>query len=175
MFAVFKTGGKQYKAVKNDVLKLEKVEGEKGSVIIFDQILAYGDDKGKMTLGTPLVKDIKISAEVIGQGKDDKVIVFKKKRRHNYRRKRGHRQQTTWVRINDIGSNPSTALSAPEKKESVKKEAKPEAKKEAPKAQKKTEATKSATTKTKASAKKTEAKKATAKKSTAKKTTTKKK
>lgn len=137
MFAVIKTGGKQYKVAKDDVLKIEKVDGEVGSVIVFDQVLAVTDEKGKSTIGTPVVKNMTVSAEVLDQKKDDKVLIFKKKRRHNYRRKIGHRQQVAWVRIQDIaeGLTPSEvkkrapAKKAAAKKDEAKAEDKPEAKK----------------------------------------------
>ena len=119
MFAVIKTGGKQYKVTKGDAIKVEKLEGEAGSTIVFDEVLAYGDDNGKVTVGEPLVKDIKVSAEIIEQKKDKKVIIFKKKRRHNYRRKLGHRQQVAWIRIADIGkdvkASPAAKKAAPKK------------------------------------------------------------
>lgn len=152
MFAVIKTGGKQYKVAKNDVIKVEKLvaggrnspKAEKGAVVVFDQILAVGEG-AKVTLGSPLVKNMKVSAEVINQGKDDKVIIFKKKRRQNYRRKNGHRQELMWLRIQDIGEG-LTAKAAP---------AQVEKKKAAPKAEAASEAE---------APKKPAAKKATAKK-----------
>lgn len=98
MFAVISTGGKQYKVANGDVLSLEKLSGETGDVVEFDHVLMQGDK-----IGTPEVKGAKVKAEVIEQTKGDKVIVFKKKRRHNYRRKKGHRQELTLVRITDIG------------------------------------------------------------------------
>ncbi len=121
MFAVIKTGGKQYKVAKNDVIKIEKVEGETGSVVVFDQVLTVTDEKGKTTIGTPVVKGMTVSAEVLDQVKDDKVIIFKKQRRQNYRRKIGHRQQVSWIRIQDIaeGLAPKAAkkATAPKKAE----------------------------------------------------------
>lgn len=101
MYAVFKSGGKQYKVAENDVVKLEKLAGEKGEVIQLSEVLALGTEKG-ITIGSPLVEGAVISAEVLGQDKTDKVLIFKKKRRHNYRRKRGHRQQVTVLRILDV-------------------------------------------------------------------------
>lgn len=97
MYAVIKTGGKQYRVTTGDVLKLEKLEGQTGETIKFDQVLAVGDK-----IGTPTVKGASVSAEILDQKKDTKVLVFKKKRRQNYRRKKGHRQQVTIVRIKDI-------------------------------------------------------------------------
>ena len=101
MFAVIKTGGKQYKVASGDVLKVEKLPGEAGAAIQFDEVLMVSDG-GKSTVGTPLVKGATVAAEVIAQDRLDKVIIFKKKRRQNYRRKNGHRQQVTVLRITGI-------------------------------------------------------------------------
>lgn len=114
MFAVVKTGGKQYKVAKNDVIKVEKLEAEAGAVIILDQVLAVGDEKS-LTLGSPLVANVAVSAEVLEQKKDAKVIIFKKRRRHNYRRKKGHRQNVTILRVQEIGEG-LKAKAAPAKK-----------------------------------------------------------
>lgn len=97
MYAVIKTGGKQYKVESGDVLKLEKIAAEEGKEVIFNEVLALGD-----TVGTPLVDGASVKALVLKQAKDAKVIVFKKKRRQNYRRKNGHRQQITLVKITDV-------------------------------------------------------------------------
>jgi large subunit ribosomal protein L21 len=99
MFAVIKTGGKQYRVVSGDVIKVEKLEGEAGSTITFDQVLMAGD-----VIGTPLVAGAAVSAEVIAQDRGPKVIIFKKKRRQNYRRKNGHRQDLTVLRITEISA-----------------------------------------------------------------------
>jgi large subunit ribosomal protein L21 len=99
MFAVIKTGGKQYRVVSGDVIKVEKLEGEAGATIALDQVLMLGD-----TIGTPLVAGATVSAEVIAQDRGPKVIIFKKKRRQNYRRKNGHRQDLTVLRITDISA-----------------------------------------------------------------------
>lgn len=149
MFAVIKTGGKQYKVAKNDVIKVEKLtaggrnsaKAEAGSVVVFDEILAVGEG-AKVTLGNPLVKNMKVSAEVINQGNDEKVIIFKKRRRQNYRRKNGHKQQLIWLRIQDIAegltAKKASAKPAAEKKAAPKAEAakeetkKPAAAKKAP-------------------------------------------
>ena len=101
MFAVIKTGGKQYKVASGDVLKVEKLPGEAGAAIQFDEVLMVSDG-GKSTVGTPLVKGATVAAEVIAQDRLDKVIIFKKKRRQNYRRKNGHRQHVTVLRITGI-------------------------------------------------------------------------
>ena len=97
MFAVVKTGGKQYRVASGDVIKVEKLEAEAGATIALDQVLMVGD-----TIGTPLVAGATVSAEVIAQDRGPKVIIFKKKRRQNYRRKNGHRQDLTVLRITDI-------------------------------------------------------------------------
>ena len=94
MYAVIKTGGKQYKVAAGDVLKVEKISGNEGSEVVFNEVLALGDNVGK-----PLVSGASVKATIIKQAKDDKVIVFKKKRRQNYRRKNGHRQNITIVKI----------------------------------------------------------------------------
>lgn len=97
MYAVIKTGGKQYKVAKNNVVKVEKLEGEAGTQVTFDNVLML-DDK----VGNPTIKGAKVTAEILEQGKDDKVIIFKKKRRQGYRRKNGHRQNVSVVRIKEI-------------------------------------------------------------------------
>lgn len=97
MYAVIKTGGKQYKVASGDILKLEKVAGEEGKEVVFNEVLALGE-----TFGTPLVAGASVKATVLKQAKDKKIIVFKKKRRQNYRRKNGHRQNITLVKITDI-------------------------------------------------------------------------
>lgn len=165
MYAVIKTGGKQYKVAENDVIKIEKLDGEVGKNVKLDQVLAIGSDKG-VEVGEPTIKGAVVSAEVLEQKKDDKILIFKKKRRQNYRRKNGHRQQITVLRILDVSGKGEIKKAAPKKAE-VKKEApkKAEAKKEAPK---KTE-TKKEPAKKAAPKKETAAKKPAAKTTTAKK------
>ena len=97
MYAVIKTGGKQYKVAAGDVVKIEKIAGEEGKEVIFNEVLALGE-----TIGTPFVSGASVKATVLKQAKDAKVIIFKKKRRQNYRRKNGHRQQITLVKITDV-------------------------------------------------------------------------
>jgi large subunit ribosomal protein L21 len=99
MFAVIKTGGKQYRVVPGDVIKVERLEVEAGSTIALDQVLMVGE-----TIGTPLVQGASVAAEVIAQDRGPKIIVFKKKRRQNYRRKNGHRQDITVLRITEISA-----------------------------------------------------------------------
>lgn len=100
MFAVIQTGGKQYKVASNDTLLVEKLAGKAGDVIQLD-VVAIGKDK-QVSLGAPLVQGAKVTAEIIGDEKGDKVLVFKKKRRQNYRRTNGHRQQYTRLFITGI-------------------------------------------------------------------------
>lgn len=97
MYAVIKTGGKQYNVTTGDVVKIEKIAGEEGKEVVFNEVLALDS-----TIGTPLVAGASVKALVVKQARDKKVIVFKKKRRQNYRRKNGHRQNITIVKITDI-------------------------------------------------------------------------
>ena len=101
MYAVIKTGGKQYKVQKDDVIRVEKLDAEAGKSITLDQVLMVNDGK-KSTIGAPVVAGAKVTAEVLEQTRGEKVIVFKKKRRQNYRRKKGHRQDLTVLKIKDI-------------------------------------------------------------------------
>ncbi len=101
MFAVIRTGGKQYKVANGDVIKVEKLAGEAGATITLDEVLMVSDG-GKSTIGTPVVAGATVSAEVIAQDRGPKIIVFKKKRRQNYRRKNGHRQDLTVLKITGI-------------------------------------------------------------------------
>lgn len=101
MYAIVKTGGKQYRVEKGATLVVEKIDAAKGDKVSLDEVLMIGDDK-KTTVGTPLVKGASVNAEIVSQFKDEKVIVFKKKRRQNYRRKNGHRQRLTEIKITDI-------------------------------------------------------------------------
>jgi len=108
MFAVIKTGGKQYRVAADDVLKVEKVAGNPGDIIEFGEVLVVGGDTP--TLGTPTIAGATVAGEVLEQGRGPKVIAFKKRRRKNSRRKRGHRQEFTLVRITEIltdGKKPS--------------------------------------------------------------------
>ena len=100
MYAVIKTGGKQYRVAANDTLEVEKIAGEAGATVEFTEVLMLGGDSPK--IGAPLVSGAKVTAEVLKQGRGDKVIAFKKRRRKNSRRKRGHRQELTTVKIKDI-------------------------------------------------------------------------
>lgn len=101
MYAVIRTGGKQYRVAPNDILEIEKVPGAVGETIELSDVLLVGDE-GEIKVGAPTVEGAAVAAEVIEQGRSDKIIVFKKKRRHNYRRKKGHRQELTIIRIVEI-------------------------------------------------------------------------
>ena len=102
MFAVIRTGGKQYKVAKDDVLDVEKLDGEAGARVTFAEILMLGGDAPKH--GAPLVKGASVAAEIVGQKRGEKVVAFKKKRRKNTHRKRGHRQSLTTVKITGISA-----------------------------------------------------------------------
>ena len=101
MFAVIRTGGKQYKVAKDDVIAVEKLAGEAGKSVEIKDVLMLSDG-GKVELGSPTLAGAKVKAEVVKQFRDDKVIVFKKRRRKNYRRKKGHRQELTMLKITAI-------------------------------------------------------------------------
>ena len=101
MFAVIKTGGKQYTVHENDVLWVEKLDVEPGASIHLDEVLMIGDGKN-VTVGTPTIAGATVQATIVEQMRDRKVIIFKKKRRHNYRRKKGHRQNLTVLKIGKI-------------------------------------------------------------------------
>ena len=108
MFAVFKTGGKQYRVAAEDVLKVDKVKGAPGEIVEFGEVLVVGGDS--VTLGAPTVAGATVAAEVLDQARGPKIIASKKRRRKNSRRKRDHRQEFTLVRITEIltdGKKPS--------------------------------------------------------------------
>ncbi len=157
MFAVIKTGGKQYKVAPNDILRIEKIEGEPGDSVELGAVLAVGGESG-VTLGAPWVEGAMVAAEVIEQTRADKIIVFKKKRRKNHRRRNGHRQHETVLRVTEILTDGKKPGKAPRKA----------AAKTAP-APVKAEAAEKAPAAKKAPAKKAPAKKAAAKKAPAKK------
>jgi large subunit ribosomal protein L21 len=102
MFAIFETGGKQYKAEVGKKLLIEKLDAESGSVVNLENLMLLSNDKGEVKVGSPTIAGASIKAEIISQTKADKVIVFKKKRRHNYRRKNGHRQKLSFILIKEI-------------------------------------------------------------------------
>jgi large subunit ribosomal protein L21 len=108
MFAVIRTGGKQYRVAAEDVIKVEKVKGNPGEIVQFGDVLVVGGDS--ITLGQPTIAGASVAAEVLEQGRGPKIIAFKKRRRKNSRRKRGHRQEFTLVRVTEIltdGAKPS--------------------------------------------------------------------
>ena len=118
MFAVIRTGGKQYRVAAEDVIKVEKVKGDPGEIVQFGEVLVVGGDS--VSLGQPTVAGASVAAEVLEQGRGPKIIAFKKRRRKNSRRKRGHRQEFTLIRVTEIltdGAKPTkTARPKPEPK-----------------------------------------------------------
>lgn len=132
MFAVIKTGGKQYRVSENDILTIEKVAGVAGDAVEFSEVLMVGEDGKAPSVGTPLLEKAAVYGEVIDQTRGAKIIVFKKKRRQNYRRKKGHRQDLTLVRITQISATGAKKTPAKEKVETAPAEKAP-AKKAAPK------------------------------------------
>jgi len=101
-YAIIRTGGKQYRVAPGEVVRIERLAGEVGAPVEFTEVLLTGGD-GAVRVGTPLVEGVKVSGEIVGQERDRKIRVFKKKRRKNYRRRRGHRQSITAVRVTAIG------------------------------------------------------------------------
>ena len=126
MFAIVRTGGKQYRVAAGDKIVVEKLDGEAGASITLADVLLAGEGSELKS-----VEGLTVSAEIIAQAKADKVIVFKKKRRHNYRRKNGHRQQHTILKITAIGAQEDKKKAAPK----AKKAAAPEAEAAAPAAE----------------------------------------
>ncbi len=174
MYAVVKTGGKQYRVAKDDVIIVEKLAAEPGASVELDQVLALGDDKDT-EIGTPLVDGARVAATVMDQTRGDKVLVYRKLRRKDFHRLKGHRQQLTVLKITDIlpkgakasapakaaepAETPAEAPAAAEETAAEAAPAKKTAKKAAKKAAKKT-AKKAAKKTAKKSAKKAAAKKA---------------
>ena len=142
MYAVVKTGGKQYRVSKDDKLIIDRVSGEAGDKITLDEVLLLGDGD-KVEFGKPTVKGASVGATLLKQTRGEKIVVFKHKRRKNYRRKQGHRQDLSLIQISEIssaGKAKAKAEAKPEtKKKSVSSEAKPAAKKAEAKAKPKTE------------------------------------
>lgn len=133
MFAVIKTGGKQYRVAANDLLKIEKLEAQVGDIVEIGNVLAHGEGDN-VTFGAPFVDGAMVTAEVVEQGKNRTVIAFKKRRRQNSRRKIGHRQLLTTVRIAEIllaGAKPTKTAAVKAPKKEAKAEVAPEAKAEA--------------------------------------------
>jgi len=129
MYAVVKTGGKQYRVSKDDIMKVERLPGEAGDVITLDDVLMLGNGKD-VTLGEPKVAGAAVAAEILEQGRAAKIIIFKKRRRQNYRRKNGHRQLLTVLRVTEIltgGAKAKPVAKKAAKKAEPKKEAAPKA------------------------------------------------
>jgi large subunit ribosomal protein L21 len=101
MFAVIKTGGKQYKVAEGEKITIEKLEGDPGTKVNFEEVLLVADEKNT-NIGDPVVKGVTVQGKILEQFRGEKIIIFKKKRRHNYRRKNGHRQYLTKVEIKEI-------------------------------------------------------------------------
>lgn len=136
MFAVIKTGGKQYTVSPEDVIKVEKLEGEAGDTVVFDSVLLVGGE-GDAQVGAPLVEGATVAAEIVDQGRGRKIIIFKKRRRQNSRRRNGHRQHFTSVKITEIltgGKAPAKAAKKAAPAKAEKKEEKAPAKAKAKKA-----------------------------------------
>ena len=102
MYAIMATGGKQYKVKVDDVIEIERLEGGAGDKITFDEVLAVGEEGGELKVGTPKLENAAVEAEVVDQLRGPKLIAFKMKRRKGYRRKKGHRQELTSVKISAI-------------------------------------------------------------------------
>lgn len=101
MYAIIQTGGKQYRVAPGDIVKLEKLSGKIGDPVTFDKVILTSDDDN-VTLGTPYLEDRSVTGHITRHGKDRKIIVFKYKRRKGYRRKKGHRQDFTLIKVEDI-------------------------------------------------------------------------
>ena len=121
MYAVIKTGGKQYKVSKDDIISVEKLSEEAGKKIKLNEVLIISD-KGKPVVGDPLIKGASVEAEIVDHTRSAKITVFKKKRRHNYRRKQGHKQNITNLKILSINSSKGKAKSSDEEKTAPKKQ-----------------------------------------------------
>ena len=110
MFAILKTGGKQYKVKENDIIFVEKLSNKKDDSVKLNEILLLSNDDKKIEIGTPILKNVSINAKILEQKKLKKVIVFKKKRRKNYKRKMGHRQNITVLKILKIESKSNSKM-----------------------------------------------------------------
>ena len=110
MFAILKTGGKQYKVKENDIIFVEKLSNKKDDSVKLNEILLLSNDDKKIEIGTPILKNVSIKAKILEQKKLKKVIVFKKKRRKNYKRKMGHRQNITVLKILKIESKSNSKM-----------------------------------------------------------------
>ncbi len=119
MLAIFKTGGKQYSAKAGEILKVEKLQGDKGDKISFTDVLAIADSKSN-SIGEPILKDALVEAQIIDQIRDKKIIVFKKRKRQNYRLTQGHRQYLTVLRIESISYDGKKSTASTQVKKSQK-------------------------------------------------------
>ena len=115
MYAIIKTVGKQYRVQQGDELRVEKLDAKEGDKVVFDEVVAVGGDK--LVVGTPFVEGYAVTAEVLTQGKGDKVVIYKYKAKKDYRRKNGHRQPFTLVKITDIGGAGKKAAKKADKAE----------------------------------------------------------
>jgi large subunit ribosomal protein L21 len=104
MYAIMATGGKQYKVKVDDVIEIERIPGEAGEKITFDEVLAIGEEGGELNVGTPKLENAVVEAEFVSQYRGPKLVVFKMKKRKGYRRKKGHRQELTSVKISAINA-----------------------------------------------------------------------
>lgn len=102
MYAVIKTGGKQYRVSPGETLRVEKLDRTAGESVVFDQVLMVSDDAAKVSVGKPFLSNATVTAEVVKQGRADKIIIIKMKRRKHYMRRQGHRQDFTEIKITDI-------------------------------------------------------------------------
>lgn len=118
MFAVVKTGGKQYRVALDDVIKVEKLNGDAGAEVALNEVLMVGDDQG-VKVGSPFIAGVAVAAEIVEQTRGDKVLIFKKRRRHHYRKHGGHRQDLTVLRITAIGETKSTKPKVEKKAKAV--------------------------------------------------------
>ena len=111
MYAIIKSGGKQYRVQQDDEFRVEKLDAKVGDTVVFDEVVAVGGDK--LIVGSPLVQGYAVQAEVLEQGKADKVIIYKYKAKKDYRRKNGHRQPYTLVKVTGIGDYKAEEKAAP--------------------------------------------------------------
>lgn len=129
MYAVVKTGGKQYRVAKDDIIKIERLEGDAGDIITLDEVLMVGEGDA-VTVGAPRVDGASVAGEILEQARAKKIIIFKKRRRQNYRRKKGHRQNLTVLKVTDIltgGAKPAAKKAAPKAEKKPAPEAAPAA------------------------------------------------
>ena len=134
MYAVVKTGGKQYRVTKDDTILVEKLDADEGQTVTLSDVMLLGDGD-KVTVGNPVVADASVEAQVVSQTRGPKIIIFRRKRRKNHRRTQGHRQDLTLLKITEINTSGKKAAT-PAKKTTAEAEAKPAAKKEAAPAKK---------------------------------------